>query len=150
EMAVLETSTLADHRASVLFEQSRDAKIGAGVGLLGLLLGMVGLYGVISLVAVARTKEIGVRMALGARRSDVLALVLGRGVRLAATGALLGALAGLAAARVLASRLHGVAPTDLASFAAGTACLLIAALAASAVPAIAASRIDPIAAIREE
>ncbi|MBX7185755.1 MAG: ADOP family duplicated permease, partial [Vicinamibacteria bacterium] len=103
EMAVLETSTLADHRASVLFEQSRDAKIGAGVGLLGLLLGMVGLYGVISLVAVARTKEIGVRMALGARRSDVLALVLGRGVRLAATGALLGALAGLAAARVLAS-----------------------------------------------
>ena len=150
EMAVLETSTLAEHRASVLFEQSRDAKIGAGVGLLGLLLGMVGLYGVISLVTAARTKEIGVRMALGARRSDVLALVLGRGVRLAAMGAVLGALAGLGVARLLASRLHGVATTDIASFATGTLCLLLAAVAASAAPAISASRIDPIAAIRDE
>ena len=149
-MAVLETSTLKDHRAGILFEQSRDAQIGASVGLLGLLLGMVGLYGVISLVTVARTKEIGVRMALGARRSDVLRLVLERGVRLAVVGAALGVAAGLAGARVLASRLHGVSATDTASFAGGAVGLLVAALLASAIPALRASRVDPMAAIRED
>ena len=150
EMAVLETSTLQEHRASLLFEQSRDAQIGAAVGLLGLLLGMVGLYGVISLVAVARSKEIGVRIALGARRSDVLRLVLGRGARLALAGAALGVILGLAGARVLASRLHGVSATDLVSFAGGAVGLLVAALAASALPALRASRIDPMTAIRED
>ena len=150
EMAVLETSTLQEHRASLLFEQSRDAQIGAAVGLLGLLLGMVGLYGVISLVAVARSKEIGVRIALGARRSDVLRLVLGRGARLALAGAALGVILGVAGARVLASRLHGVSATDLVSFAGGAVGLLVAALAASALPALRASRIDPMTAIRED
>jgi ABC-type antimicrobial peptide transport system permease subunit len=150
EMAVLETSTLREHRASLLFEQSRDAQIGAAVGLLGLLLGMVGLYGVISLVAVARSKEIGVRIALGASRFDVLRLVLGRGARMALAGAALGVILGLAGARVLASRLHGVSTTDLISFAGGAAGLLAAALAASALPALRASRIDPVTAIRED
>jgi ABC-type antimicrobial peptide transport system permease subunit len=149
-MAVLETSTLKDHRAGILFEQSRDAQLGASVGLLGLLLGMVGLYGVISLVTVARTKEIGVRIALGARRFDVLRLVLERGVRLALAGAALGVAASLAGARVLASRLHGVSSTDAASFAGGALGLLAAALLASAIPALRASRVDPMAAIRED
>lgn len=149
-VAVLEASTLAEHRASILFEQSRDARIGMGVSLLGLALGMVGLYGVITLVTLARTKEIGVRIALGARRADVLRLVLERGVRLAAAGSLLGVALGLALTRVLASRLHGISTTDAVSFLGGTACLLFAALAASAIPAVRASRIDPLAAIREE
>lgn len=149
-MPVLETSTLKDHRAGILFEQSRDAKVGAAVGLLGLLLGMVGLYGVISLVTTARTREIGVRMALGARRSDVLRLVLGGGIRLALLGALLGVTLGLVGARVLASRLHGVSSTDAVSFAGGALGLLVAALVASAIPALRASRVDPMAAIREE
>ncbi len=149
-MAVLETSTLAEHRASILFEQSRDAQIGAGVSLLGLVLGMVGLYGVITLVTLARTKEIGVRVALGARRADVLKLVLERGIGLAVAGSLLGVAIGLALTRVLASRLHGISATDAVSFVGGSACLLFAALAASAIPAVRASRIDPIAAIREE
>ena len=149
-MPVLETSTLKDHRAGILFEQSRDAKVGAAVGLLGLLLGMVGLYGVISLVTTARTREIGVRMALGARRSDVLRLVLGGGIRLALLGALLGVTLGLVGARVLASRLHGVSSTDAVSFAGGAIGLLVAALVASAIPARRASRVDPMAAIREE
>lgn len=150
EMAVLETSTLRNHRDSILFEQSRDARIGAGVSVLGLLLGMVGLYGVISLITLSRTRELGVRMALGARRIDVLRLVLGRGVRLATAGTLLGLGAGLAFARVLQSRLHGLSATDAVSFAGGAFLLLLSAIAASAVPAIRASRIDPMAAIREE
>lgn len=149
-MAVLETSSLAEHRASILFEQSRDARIGAGVSMLGLALGMVGLYGVITLVTLARTKEIGVRIALGARSADVLRLVLDRGLRLAAAGSILGVVLGLALTRVLSSRLHGVSSTDVVSFVGGTACLLLAALAASAIPAIRASRIDPLSAIREE
>ena len=149
-MAVLETSTLAEHRAGILFEPSRDAQIGTAVGLLGLLLGMVGLYGVISLVALARTKEIGVRIALGARRSDVLRLVLARGVRLALAGSALGLAAGLAGSRLLSSRLHGVSETDAVSFAGGAAALLVAALLASAIPALRAARVDPISAIRED
>lgn len=149
-MAVLETGTLKDHRAGILFEQSRDAAIGAAVGLLGLLLGMVGLYGVISLATGARTKEIGVRMALGASQGDVLRQVIERGLRLALAGAALGVAAGLAGAQVLASRLHGVSSTDAASFAGGAVGLLVAALAASAIPAWRASRIDPMEAIREE
>jgi ABC-type antimicrobial peptide transport system permease subunit len=98
---------------------------------------------VISLVTVARTKEIGVRIALGARRFDVLRLVLGRGVRLALAGSVLGVAAGLAGARVLANRLHGVSSTDAASFAGGAVGLLVAALVASAIPA-------PMSAIRED
>jgi ABC-type antimicrobial peptide transport system permease subunit len=111
---------------------------------------MVGLYGVISLVTTSRTREIGVRMALGARRSDVLRLVLDGGIRLALLGALLGVTLGLVGARVLASRLHGVSSTDAVSFAGGALGLLVAALAASAIPALRASRVDPMAAIREE
>lgn len=149
-VAVLEASTLAEHRASILFEQSRDARIGAGVSLLGLALGMVGLYGVITLVTVARTREIGVRIALGARRADVLKLVLEQGFRLAAAGSMLGVALGLALTRVLASRLHGISTTDAVSFLGGSACLLFGALTASAIPAVRASRINPIAAIREE
>jgi predicted permease len=150
EMPVLETGTLQAHRASILFEQRRDAHIGASVGVLGLLLGMVGLYGVMSLVTVARTKEFGVRMALGAQRSDVLRLVLGRAVGLAVAGTILGVATGLAGARLLESRLLGVAATDAVSFAGGAMCLLAAALAASAIPAYRASGVDPMAAIRED
>jgi putative ABC transport system permease protein len=150
EMAVLETSTLKAHRASVLFEQSRDAQIAGSVGLLGLALGMVGLYGVISLVTAARTKEIGLRIALGARPVDVLMLVLGHGLRLAVAGCILGMAAGLAGTRVLASRLHGVAPTDAVSFASGALFVIVATLVASTIPALRASRVDPMATIREE
>lgn len=111
---------------------------------------MVGLYGVTSLATLARTREIGVRIALGARRVDVLTLVLGRGVRMAFAGTLIGVIAGVAGTRLLASRLHGVGAADLVSFAGGATCLLIAALAASAIPVIRASRVDPMSAIREE
>lgn len=150
EVPVLETGTLEEHRANVLFEQRRDAGLGASVALLGLLLGMVGLYGVVTLIAASRTREIGVRMALGARRADVLSLVLIRGVRLATAGSLLGLILSLASARVLESRLHGVAATDPLSFAVGVLGLFVAALAASAIPALRAARIDPLSAIREE
>jgi ABC-type antimicrobial peptide transport system permease subunit len=149
-LAILEMGTLERHRESVLFDESRDAWIGAGVGVLGLALGMVGLYGVVSLVTVRRTKEIGLRMALGAGRADVLRLVLGRGFQMAVAGALLGVAVGLAGTRLLASRLHGIAPTDAASFAGGALCLLAAALLATTLPALRAARIDPMAAIREE
>ena len=80
----------------------------------------------------------------------MLRLVLGRGARLALAGAALGVILGLAGARVLASRLHGVSATDLVSFAGGAVGLLVAALAASALPALRASRIDPMTAIRED
>ncbi|HET8645312.1 MAG TPA: FtsX-like permease family protein, partial [Vicinamibacteria bacterium] len=149
-LPVLDTGTLGRHRALVLFDERRDAWIAGAVGLLGLALGATGVYGVLSLVTARRTREIGIRMALGARRPDVLRLVFGRGLRLAAVGCGLGVALGLAATRLLGSRLHGVAATDPLSFAAGVAALLAAALLATSLPALRAARIDPMTAIREE
>jgi predicted permease len=150
DLPILDVSTLERHRSSLLAEERRDALVAGAAGLLALALGSVGVYGVVSLVTLRRTKEIGIRIALGARRGDVLRLVLGSGARLALAGCVLGGLAGLAATRLLASRLHGVSSTDARSFALGASCLLVAALLAGALPALRAVRIDPAASIREE
>jgi predicted permease len=149
-LAVLDTSTLDRHMAFVLFEERRDAWIAAGVGLLALLLGAVGIYGVVSLVTARRTREIGIRVALGAQRGDVLRLVLGRGTKLALFGCALGTAGGLAATRLLSSRLHGVSTSDPLSFLGGAFCLVVAATLASLLPAWRAARMDPSTAIREE
>jgi len=149
-LAPLRVSTLAEHRSVVLFDERRDSGIGLGVGLLGLALGSVGLYGVLSLLVLRRTRELGVRLALGASRGHVLHLVVGRGLRLAAAGVGFGLLGALAVGRLVASRLHGVAATDLVSFAAAATCLMAAAGLASLLPAWRATRLDPMSAIREE
>jgi predicted permease len=149
-LPILASSSLERHRALGLFEERRDAAVAGAVAAVGLGLSAVGLYGVMSLVTARRTREIGIRLALGARRGHVLGLVLGRGAGLALAGAALGAGLGAAASRLLGSRLHGVDSIDPLSFGLGTACLLAAALAACALPALRATRVDPIAGIREE
>jgi predicted permease len=149
-LPILASSSLERHRALGLVEERRDAAVAGAVAAVGLGLSAVGLYGVMSLVTARRTREIGIRLALGARRGHVLGLVLGRGAGLALAGAALGAGLGAAASRLLGSRLHGVDSIDPLSFGLGTACLLAAALAACALPALRATRVDPIAGIREE
>jgi putative ABC transport system permease protein len=117
---------------------------------LALALAMVGIHGVLSYVVSQRTNEIGLRMALGAGRRAVLMSVLSNALILAAAGATIGILAGLAASRLLADQLFGVKPTDLPSFCLGPAALLIVTLIAAYVPARRAARVDPIVALRYE
>ncbi len=116
----------------------------------GLVVAIIGLYGVIAFMAVQRTQEIGVRMALGASRLDIMRLILREGLRLVALGGAIGLVCALALSRVLKSLLFGVGPHDPASFAAVTLLLALVALAATLIPARSAMKTDPMAALRCE
>jgi putative ABC transport system permease protein len=118
--------------------------------LCGLLMAVIGLYGVIAFVAAQRTQEIGVRMALGATRLDVLRLIAGEGVRLIVLGGVLGAGAALATAQLLKSMLFNVGPRDPASYAVVAVLLGLVALAATLIPARAAMKVEPVVALRYE
>jgi predicted permease len=117
---------------------------------LALVLTMVGLYGVVSFAVAQRTREIAVRVALGASRGSVLAMVLGRVARLSGLGLALGLVAALALARVLAGQLYGVGARDPATFAGVAAALALSALLAGWVPARRAVRVPPASSLRAE
>jgi predicted permease len=119
-------------------------------GGVALVLATVGVYGVISYSVAQRAREMGIRVALGARRADVARLVLGQGLSLAGIGVLLGVVGALAVTRLLASLLFGVSATDPATFSAITLLLLGVAALASLVPARRATRADPMEAMRAE
>ena len=116
----------------------------------GLLMAVIGLYGVIAFVAAQRTQEIGVRMALGATRGNILRLIAGEGVRLIVIGGAFGLGAALGVARLLKSLLFNVGPHDPVTYL-GVAILLgLVALAATLVPARAAMKVEPVVALRYE
>jgi putative ABC transport system permease protein len=117
---------------------------------LALLLGAIGIYGLVAYGVEERTREIGVRMALGASRGDVLRLILSEGAYLAGAGVAAGLLAALAFSRVLSSLLFGVSGADPATFAVVAACLMAVALLATYLPARRATRVDPMQALRFE
>ena len=117
---------------------------------LALILAMVGIYGVISYSVTQATQEIGIRMALGARRSDVLAMVFSYAGLLIATGLAIGLAAAMATGRYLASQLFEVKPTDPATYTAVAAILLLTGCVACAIPALRAMRVDPLVALRNE
>jgi ABC-type antimicrobial peptide transport system permease subunit len=129
-------------------------RIGAMVlgafGALALLLAGVGVYGVVAYTVSRRTREVGIRMALGAERSRVLAMMLWHGGRLAIAGVAIGTVAAIGVGRVLESLLYGVSTTDPLAFAAAAGVLLLAAVAANLLPALTAARIDPMRALRLE
>jgi predicted permease len=115
-----------------------------------LLLACVGLYGVMSYAVVRRTTEIGIRIALGAKRRDVLAMVLRDSAKLVIAGLILGLVAALLTARYIESQLFALQPTDPATFALACAVLTAAATAAALLPAWRAARVDPMIALRHE
>ena len=119
-------------------------------GALALTLAAVGTYGVIAYSVSQRTKEIGIRMALGASRRDVLRMVVGGGLRLAVAGVLIGVALSLAAGRLISTLLFGVRPSDPLTFTAVAATLLATAVFAAWIPARRATRVDPMVALRYE
>jgi len=120
------------------------------LGVLALVLAAVGVYGVMSHATAERTHEIGIRLALGAQRADVLGMALRSGMILAVIGALIGLPASIALARLMASLLYGVSSSDLLSFAGGTVLLLGISAIACYLPARRAMRVDPMVALRYE
>ena len=129
-------------------------EIGAAVvgafGVVALLLATVGLYGVVAYSVGRRTREVGIRMAIGATRGQVLWLILSQGTRLALVGIVLGGIGAFFAGRLLQSLLYGVSATDPLAFGIAAAILLAVALVANAVPARAATRVDPLRALRAD
>ncbi|MCW5558827.1 MAG: FtsX-like permease family protein, partial [Verrucomicrobiae bacterium] len=115
-----------------------------------LVLALAGIYSVTSFGVAQRTREIGIRVALGAARADVLRLILGQGAKLAALGVGIGLAGALALTHSLKTLLYGVSPTDPATFAVVAALLLATALLACWLPARRAARVDPVAALRDE
>jgi ABC-type antimicrobial peptide transport system permease subunit len=117
---------------------------------MGLLLATAGIYGVVSFAVARQTKEIGIRMALGAKRGQVLGMVLKQGIVLTAIGSAIGLGLALALARMAASLLYGVSPSDPVTFLCVPLLLLLVALVACLVPARHAASLDPIRALRYE
>jgi predicted permease len=119
-------------------------------GALALLLAAVGLYGVIAYSVSRRTREVGIRMALGAERRQVMRMVLQQGARLALVGVGIGCVASAGVGRLLESLLYGVSGYDVLAYGTAVAVLLLVALAANLIPAFAAARVDPMNALRSE
>ena len=150
DLPVFDVKTMGEHLGITLYPARLASTMMGTLGVLALLLAALGLYGVIAFGVAQRTREIGVRMALGARPADVLGLVIAQGMRLAGLGLAIGLVLALAGTRLVASLLFGVSPTDPATIA-GIALLLVSVTAfASWLPARRAASVDPMLALRHE
>ena len=140
---MFEVQTLEQDLADSIAPRRLNVLLLGVFGAAALGLALIGIYGVIGYSVAQRTNEIGIRMALGARRRDVVTMVVRQGVGMALSGIVVGLGAAALLTRVLASLLYEVAPTDLQTFALTAALLTVTAVTASLVPALRAARIDP-------
>jgi putative ABC transport system permease protein len=150
DLPVAEVQTMEEALGAWAAERRLTMMLVGGFALLALSLGSVGVYGVMAHLVAQRTREIGIRIALGALPREILGLVLSEGVWLAGLGIAAGLAGALAATRLLSSLLFGVGPTDPATFVATAAALAAVAALACLLPALRAVRIDPIVTLRSE
>jgi predicted permease len=149
-MAATEVQTIGEFMTFPLFPARTTGLLLGAAGILALILTWIGLFGVISYAVSQRTREIGVRMALGARRGDVLRLVMRQGLVVTGIGLVLGVAAALAASRLISSLLYGIRPDDPATVVVISFGLVAAAMLACYLPARRAMRVDAMAALRYE
>ena len=150
EQLVSGARTMDDVIASSMASRRVAMRLLAGFALLALVLAGVGIYGVVAYAVGQRTSEIGIRMALGARRGDVLRLVLADGARMVVAGVAIGVAAALALTRLMSHLLYGVSPTDPLTFALVAIGLAAVALVACVLPARRAARVEPMIALRHD
>jgi predicted permease len=149
-MATYNEATMEEHLRDALFLPRLAATLFGVFGFSGVLLAAVGLYGVMSYAVSRRTKEIGIRMALGAQVAGVQKMIVGQGMRLAGIALVLGLVAALAVARLFGAFLYGVKTDDAATFVGVPVLLGVVVLMASWIPARRAARVDPMVALRWE
>ena len=150
DVPVISVKTMGQHLGLRLLPARLAAALATFYGCLALITVAVGLYGVLAYFVSQRTREIGIRMTLGARRGDLLRWVMRQGMLLAAIGLMIGLGLGLAASRLLSSFLFGVSPADPVAFLSVTSVILLVALAACWLPARRAASVDPMEALRYE
>ena len=149
-LPIVNAVTLTESMREATAEERSMAELLGSLSILGMFLAAVGLYAAVAYLVNRRTHELGIRMALGARRGDVLRLVLGQGLRLSATGAAIGLAGAFAASRLMSGFIYGVAATDPLSYAASTLVAVSVALLACYFPARRATKVDPLVALRYE
>jgi predicted permease len=149
-LAMFRIATQTQTIESQIFAERLVARLSTFFGLLAVVLACMGIYGLLSYEVTRRTREIGIRMAIGAQRSNVIRLVVVQGICLAIVGAVVGSAASFAVSRLLAGVLFGVKPGDPITLAACTTVLLLVALAACYLPARRATKVDPMVALRYE
>jgi len=147
-LVFMESGTMAQEMAATEFPARAGAALAGGFGALALALAAAGLYGVVAFWVSRRTREIGVRMAVGANPAQVIRLVMCEGLGLVAAGCAVGGLAALVAGRALSSMLYGVGSADPIAYAVALGLLVSVAIAATIVPARRAARLDPTIALR--
>jgi predicted permease len=147
---VVSVKTMTEHLTYALWAPNMAASFSLAFGVLAILLSAIGLYSVMAYVVSQRTREVGIRMALGANRADVMRMITAQGMRLAVIGVVIGLLLSLGLARALSSLLIGVSGYDVTTFVIVSAVLVLVALLACYLPARRATKIDPLVALRYE